>query len=360
MSAIVLGLGFGDEGKGLTTSFLVEKSAKQPTVIRFNGGHQAGHTVIHEGKRHVFSSFGSGTLQGIPTYWSKFCTMHPTAFMNEYHVLAKLGVVPAITAHPLCPITTPYDVAYNRWLETENINHGSVGVGFGATIQRHEDHYTLYLKDLHYPNIVMAKLRNIKLHYYPETFVAEDTLIAYMENCKLMLERVNISSEVPEKSTLIYEGAQGILLDQYHGFFPNVTRSNTTCRNIVEGGLPRTAETEVFYVTRCYQTRHGAGYMSDERSAAHLGLINNEEETNVTSPFQGVFRVGNLDVDMINYALDADSHYAEKNFKKNLMITCCDQRPGFDPKSLTDKLKVNFDKVFASYGPSCKDIKQIH
>ena len=69
--SIVIGLGFGDEGKGITTSYLCKKLEGTKIVVRFNGGHQAGHTVVFNGKRHIFSSWGSGTLQGIPTYWSE-------------------------------------------------------------------------------------------------------------------------------------------------------------------------------------------------------------------------------------------------------------------------------------------------
>ncbi|HSY75885.1 MAG TPA: adenylosuccinate synthetase, partial [Bacteroidia bacterium] len=66
--SIVVGLGYGDESKGSTTAFLCQQGSN-PLVIRYCGGHQAGHTVIYSGKRHVFSNFGSGTLQGAPTYW---------------------------------------------------------------------------------------------------------------------------------------------------------------------------------------------------------------------------------------------------------------------------------------------------
>ena len=70
---VIIGLGFGDEGKGLITDYFCSK-LKNPLVIRFSGGHQVGHTVIYNDIRHMFSNFGSGTLRNIPTYWSKFCT----------------------------------------------------------------------------------------------------------------------------------------------------------------------------------------------------------------------------------------------------------------------------------------------
>ena len=90
-------------------------------VIRFNGGHQAGHTVVHEGQRHVFSSFGAGTLQGVPTYFNKDCTIFPRAIVNEHNSLGEYGTVPApiLYVHPLCPVTTPFDIQSNK-LDEDN------------------------------------------------------------------------------------------------------------------------------------------------------------------------------------------------------------------------------------------------
>lgn len=346
---IVVGLNYGDEGKGLMTSYLVNQNP-EATVVRFNGGHQAGHTVVHEGKRHVFSSFGSGTLQGADTYWSQFCTVHPTAFMNEYKVLKDMGINPVIICHPLCPVATPYDVLFNR--ETEDlIGHGSVGVGFGATLQRQQDFYKLYVKDMYYPKVFKAKLENIKA-YYKDVYVAEDTLEKYMKDVEYMQQIIEVTDVAPNSTfDTIYEGAQGILLDMDHGFFPNVTRSNTTTKNARKMG----SEGEVYYVTRCYQTRHGAGFMTNE---GQVQLINNEAETNVHSAYQGHFRTGELDYELMNYALECDEPFSAW-IPKNLLITCLDQRPDFNPETLLFNLKTKFKKVFVSHGPSHMDIKQI-
>lgn len=355
MSSIVVGLGFGDEGKGLMTSYLVNQKP-EATVVRFNGGHQAGHTVVHEGKRHVFSSFGSGTLQGADTYWSQFCTVHPTAFMNEYNVLKDMGINPKIICHPLCPVTTPYDVGYNREIEGVN-NHGSVGVGFGATLQRQEDFYKLYVKDMYHPKVFQAKLQNIAAYYKARnnTFVAEDTLEKYMKHVEYMMQIIEVTDVTPNSSfDLVYEGAQGILLDMDHGFFPNVTRSNTTTKNarILHGdNIP----SDVYYVTRCYQTRHGAGFMTNE---GKVELINNQNETNVYSAYQGSFRIGELDYELMNYALECDESFSAWS-AKHLLITCCDQRPDFKPETLLNNLKTSFKSVYVSYGPSHVDIVRI-
>lgn len=344
---IVLGLGYGDEGKGLTTSYLCSV-AKDPIVVRFSGGHQAGHTVVYEKKRHVFSSFGSGSLQGVPTYWSENCTFCPISFYSENEALFALGVTPKIYVNPLCPVATPYDVAYNALHEYLK-DHGTVGVGFGATIKRHEAYYKLYVQDLFNETVLRAKLENIKSYYY--NTVGDINLDHFMHMCRMVSVLITLSdSSILDDKTSIFEGSQGILLDQDFGFFPNVTRSNTTSKKALE----RCCHAEIYYVTRSYQTRHGNGFLSKEGEP--VKLINNENETNKEDKFQGKFRTAPLDIDMINYALDCDNHFS-KYLKKNLVVTCNDQLP-FD-LGLLKKINTKFEHVYLSSGPSLTDIVKI-
>lgn len=356
---IVIGLGFGDEGKGLTTSYLCSKS-KNPLVVRFNGGHQAGHTVIHNGHRHVFSSLGSGTLQGAPSYFSHYCTFYPTAFLNEYYILGTdAGITPRVILNPLCPVTTPYDVAYNKKIEDDRgtLRHGSVGVGFGATLQRQEDFFKLYVQDLKYPKIVKAKLNNIAKHYGFELDCTD-----FLRDIKQAMSIVEILDydqikNVDDRWDLIFEGAQGVLLDQDFGFFPNVTRSNTTSKNALDVWSKMRSDfddeyPEIYYVTRSYQTRHGAGFMSDE---SDIPLTNNENETNVTQQYQEEFRTGWLDPEMINYAIRCDNNFS-RGLKKNLIITCMDQHP-IDVMHLVRSIKeISIQRLLVSTGPSYTDI----
>lgn len=352
---IVLGMGFGDEGKGLTTSYLCSK-VKAPIVVRFSGGHQAGHTVVHEGIRHTFSNFGSGTLQGAVTYWSKFCTVCPVGIFREAAKLNRNDL--KLILHPLCPITTPYDKQQNQALEG-GLKHGSVGVGFGTTLQRQEDNYQLFVQDLFYPQIFKQKMERIKGYYEKINqliHVPEKDLINFM----LAVEWLTKFVEVREDSFLyanaervIFEGSQGIMLDKDFGFFPNVTRSNTTSKNVFE--MPNAAD-DVFYVTRCYQTRHGNGFMTNE--VKDLGLVNNENEANTSNKWQGDFRVGHLDKELLNYALACDHHFS-KGLRKNLVITCLDQFKGTDAETIIKSINTDFDKVFVSHGPSWTDIQQI-
>jgi adenylosuccinate synthase len=364
---IVIGLGFGDEGKGLTTSYLCS-TVENPLVVRFNGGHQAGHTVVKDGVRHVFSSFGAGSLYKVPSYLSHYCTLFPKAVINEFYELVEVkSVQPRLIVNPLCPVTTPYDLAHNQIIEDERgtLRHGSVGVGFGATIQRQEDYFKLFVKDLAFPNIIKAKLNNISKYY--GISLHKEEIDTFLDDCKHVMEIIEVMDykEMRDDSNkgwdVILEGAQGVLLDQDHGFFPNVTRSNTTTKNAIEVwqklAIVPSCPPAIYYVTRTYQTRHGAGYMSNEDN---INLINNEDETNVSHGYQGDFRIGSLDPEMLNYALttDALNHHIPKNyypFKKHLVVTCMDQFP-ISIATLKHHLHTEFESILVSHGPDRNDI----
>lgn len=339
---IVCGLNYGDEGKGLTTSYLCAIT-KNPIVVRFNGGHQAGHTVVNGTMRHVFSSFGSGTLQGVPTYWSKYCTFYPTAFENERLLLNE----PIFYINPLCQVVTPYDVEAN--IKSSNyIKNGTVGVGFGTTIQRSADHYNLYVQDLFCEEVFHAKLANIKEYYHSSI----SNITSYLKTVKRILSKIIVvEDEIISKFTPIFEGAQGILLDQDFGFFPNVTRSNTTSKN----ALLISESTNIYYVTRSYLTRHGHGFMG---SISPITIINNELETNVSDGYQGLFRTSKLNIELINYAIKCDNYFS-KHLIKNLIITCNDQ-VSINITKLLDNIDYTFNHVYLSYGNSLEYIIKLY
>src|SRR6266850_5209509 len=99
IARVVIGANFGDEGKGLITDYLCSKGAG--IVIRFNGGANAGHTVVTpEGERHVFRHVGSGTFLGVPTFLSQFFVCNPIAFFKERAELLAMGCDPVLYAHP--------------------------------------------------------------------------------------------------------------------------------------------------------------------------------------------------------------------------------------------------------------------
>lgn len=353
-TSIVIGLGFGDEGKGITTDYLCRQS-QRPLVIRFSGGHQAGHTVVNDkGQRHVFSSFGSGTLLGAPTYWSKYCTLYPVAFRNEWEALRQKGVEPVIFVDALTMITTPFDVFHNRGLEKTNA-HGSCGVGFGATVERNEGPNKLVAQDLFFPRVLEQKLRAVEDYYVKKTGNEElnsqlrEEMAKFKEDIQLIVPKLRLVQEktffrnIIKKDAydhLIFEGSQGILLDMDHGFFPNVTRAHTTSRNAIDiiqkNELVRP---EVYYVSRAYATRHGNGFLSNENLL--LDITPNPDETNQYNPWQGPLRMAPLDADMLNYALQCDRNYSG-TAPKHLIITCMDQLNG-PIQATIDGVALNFE-----------------
>lgn len=308
----VIGLGMGDEGKGNVTNFLCSLS-REPIVVRFSGGHQVGHTVREKGISHVFSNFGSGTLQGVPTMWSKFCTVEPIGLCNEFDVLKLKGVTPKIYISEKCPVTTPLEFIYNRKQAAKD-NHGSCGLGLGATYLREENHYSLTFGDLYSPTILEIKMSLLQKYYGYTT----DLTMFYdaVSRITSMQEVISTIGFPTGYKSFIFEGSQGLLLDQKYGFFPHVTRSSVGTTNIPD---PETLE--IFLVTRAYQTRHGNGPMTN----LHIphSILENPNETNVKNEFQGEFRRSLLDLDLLQYSMSKDDGI-RKSKHKTLVITCMD------------------------------------
>ena len=350
---IVIGLGFGDEGKGITTDFLAKQNP-EAIVIRFSGGQQAAHTVMIEDKKHVHSSFASGALRGLPSYFSEHCTIHPVFLFNEREELEEKGGNTELHIHPLAKITTPFDVWQNR-NNVRNLDHGTCGKGVGATMKRNEGQYKLYAIDLIAPRqMLLEKLQKIAYYY---GFLNESEIDEEVDHYLEVIDKIkwNISdySFLGNYENLIFEGSQGILLDMDHGVFPNVTYANTTSKNAYEICQKLKIENiAVYYVTRIYATRHGSGWMANERE---LKLKNNEEETCVYNDFQKELRTGDLDYDLLNYSLKLDAAYS-LNAKRNLVVTCMDQ---IEIEYEFEKLTTAFTEVYGSFSPDSKDFKKI-
>lgn len=335
----VIGLGYGDEGKGVATDFLCSKyDSDDVYVIRHSGGHQVGHTVKIGDMIHNFHHFGAGTLRGIPTIWSKRCTISPIHFRQERDVLLMKGIVPKFYSYALNPITTPYDIAYNRAVcRSININD-SVGVGFAATLKRNEL-VPLYSIDLTFGYVLRNKLANIKDHYAKLVSV-NDLLNKYYEEelSKLNFENKNFTFEEdceffvdsntlvrdsfnPFTKNIVFEGNQGILLDKDHGFYPYVTYGNTTSKTLSDWNIDQ--KIDCWYISRAYSTRHGDGPLHQDD--VDVLLKNNECESNQYNSHQGHFRVSPLNLDLLEYAFLIDDLYLKNSYSKNLIFTCVDQ-----------------------------------
>lgn len=375
---IVLDPSFGDGGKGLTVDNLCREalySKESVAVVRFSGGQQCGHTVIRDGYKHVFSSYGSGSLQGVPTYYTADTTMYLPFLQNEYLKLAKDGYKPTLVLHPHTRVTTPYDVAYNRAKEIHSDRHGSCGMGVGATMKRHDESpYRIFASDFNYLPAFHEKLNAIKSYYHARV-IEEATkqgnsfnkfyktfLDEAVKQRELYEYSISQMSNIPAfhvntfkyADTVIYEGSQGIMLDMDHGIFPNVTYAHTTSKNAITD-IQRLGITdvEVYYATRCYTTRHGRGWMPNE---TQIDLVNTDHEINVTNEWQEQFRIGEFDYDLINHAVNIDAGYHPRNVGKNLVLTCLDQRPNFKPD--LSRLKY-FDNIYYNNSPHAGNTRTI-
>jgi adenylosuccinate synthase len=361
----VIGLGFGDEGKGIVTDYLCSL-AKNPIVRRFSGGPQAGHTVVLDGVKHVFSHYGSGALRGCDTEWAVECPMDPLALLNERSVLIAKGVKPRIFISMYSPVITPFEQAYNRQISHET-GHGTCGIGFGDTIQREEDHHHIQFRDLFDPAILKIKLDLLSKYY---NILSGPDLDDFYKACDIITSGevdVNFLNDMIyfNQDQVIFEGSQGLLLDQDIGFFPHVTRSNTGLKNIYDKNHIH----EVFLVTRAYQTRHGNGPMTNE-DLPH-NIKSNPEETNKGNFWQGELRISLLDLDLLSYAIDRETLCTR--YPHNLVITCmdhieneyrfthegkivdCDNESDF-VKKIKSILKID-GRVFLSHSPESKNIK---
>jgi len=322
---MVVGLGNGDEGKGAVVDHLVRRHGIR-RVVRFNGGAQALHHVVCEGEVHGFSQFGAGTFAGAETLLSRFMLFEPLAFCREAHALATLGIpdpFSLVTVSASAPVITPLNVLTNRILELHRgeARHGSCGMGIGLTQGDTEalGDGALRAGDLPHPALLREKLAVIRKRRLADVAAVEGAetrdLIQRLTELDLeelalfygeFAEHFRIASEEQVWETisrhdLVFEGAQGVLLDQRLGFFPHVTRSNTTFENAET--LLREAGCEGqglrIGLLRGYATRHGAGPLPTETAE-----LNPSPCDNGPNAWQGAFRTGWFDAVSTRYALE--------------------------------------------------------
>lgn len=328
-------LSFGDSGKGTTTDFLVREH-KAKTVVRYCGGPQAAHNVIDsDGVHHTFAQFGSGTLvPGTKTYLSRFMLIDPLNMEKEEIFLRRCGVNDAFTRMFIdedCIVITPFQKSVNRLRELSRGDgrHGSCGRGVGETVSDSINYpgLAIYAKDFSSADVLERKLREIQRIKFEEIrsvidaipssqakdleweILTDETLVDYLleryKNFHKIIRLVprTFLSEILEEDVVIFEGSQGVLLDEWHGFHPYTTWSTTTTKyadQLLEEADYK-GEVVKIGILRSLTTRHGPGPFPtfDESLSQQFPDI-----FNITDEWQREFRVGYFDSVLHSYALD--------------------------------------------------------
>ena len=285
---IVVDLGYGDAGKGTVVDWLC---ATRPVhaVVRFNGGAQAAHNVVlPDGRAHAFAQFGSGSFTpGVRTHLSRFVVVDPLALAVEADHLAALGVPDAIdrlTVARDAPLATPYHRAAGRARELARTDrHGSCGMGIGETMAYLLAHPldAPLAGDCQAPRVLRRKLALLRDRLAEHCGALP---VPAVEDCvdalRAFASRVSIvdssaTAKLLRAGTVVFEGAQGVLLDEWHGFHPYTTWSTTTFANaeelLAEAGLA--GDSTRLGVLRVVTTRHGPGPLVTEDPALRRWLL---------------------------------------------------------------------------------------
>lgn len=293
-NVVVLGSQWGDEGKGKIVDLLTEKAS---AVARYQGGHNAGHTLVVDGEKTVLHLIPSGILrEGVTCFIGNGVVLAPDALLKEMKGLIDKGVPvrDRLRISPACPLIMPYHSALDqaRELKRGNGKIGTTGRGIGPAYEdkvarrglRVADLFCENLADkladiLEYHNFALTQYYKVQAIDYDATFALCQT---WAEELKALVVDVTDELETRRQAgeNLMFEGAQGTLLDIDHGTYPFVTSSNTTAGGVATGtGLGPLYFDYVLGITKAYTTRVGSGPFPTELFddvGEHLGRIGHE------------------------------------------------------------------------------------
>jgi len=294
-NVVVIGTQWGDEGKGKIVDLLTDRAR---AVVRFQGGHNAGHTLVIDGIKTVLHLIPSGILrEGVQCLIGNGVVLSPSALLREIKMLEDIGV-PArerLKISEACPLILPYHVALDqaRELARGKAAIGTTGRGIGPAYEDKIARRALRLGDLFHRERFAAKLgevldyHNFVLQNYYRTAPVDfqqvlDEALAWQEVLQPMIDDVPelLYQYAKRGEGILFEGAQGALLDVDHGTYPYVTSSNTTAGGAAtgSGAGPRSFD-YVMGITKAYTTRVGSGPFPTElfdEMGAHLSNRGNE------------------------------------------------------------------------------------
>ena len=274
-NVVILGTQWGDEGKGKIVDLLTEQA---DAVVRFQGGHNAGHTLVIGGQKTVLHLIPSGVLRaGVQCLIGNGVVLSPEALLKEIDTLEDSGVPvqDRLKISAACPLILPYHVALDQAREARRGENkiGTTGRGIGPCYEDKAARRALRLGDLRDParfgsalEEVLEYHNHVLAHYYGvdtlEFSAVLDEALAHGE--RLMPMMADVTSLLHEyrktQARLWFEGAQGSLLDIDHGTYPFVTSSNTTAGGTATwSGFGPLFLDYVLGITKAYTTRVGSG-----------------------------------------------------------------------------------------------------
>ncbi|GAB2188613.1 adenylosuccinate synthase [Sessilibacter sp. MAH1] len=294
-NVVILGTQWGDEGKGKIVDLLTEQVA---LVARFQGGHNAGHTLVIDGKTTVLHLIPSGILrEGVKCLIGNGVVLSPEALLKEISELEAKGVPvrERLLLSPACPLILPFHAALDQAREIARgaDKIGTTGRGIGPAYEDKVARRGLRLGDLLDMETFADKLKTVleyhnftlENYFKVEPISFEDTLMKakdWAEQLKPMVADVTDMLHVARENNenILFEGAQGSLLDIDHGTYPFVTSSNTTAGGTATGSGfgPRYLD-YILGITKAYTTRVGSGPFPTELSCEigeHLGTKGHE------------------------------------------------------------------------------------
>lgn len=274
-NVVVIGSQWGDEGKGKLVDLLTERA---DGVVRFQGGHNAGHTLVINGNKTVLHLIPSGILHsGVDCYIGNGVVLSPEALLHEIGVLEQAGIPvrERLKISEACALILPVHVALDKAREIARGSKaiGTTGRGIGPAYEDKVSRRGLRAGDLFYPDFLAERLRELlEFHNFVLTRYFEqeaidfnetlDSLLKLGEEIKPMLCDVAGILHRGRKAGLnvLFEGAQGAMLDIDHGTYPYVTSSNTTAGGAAAGSGVGILEFDyVLGITKAYSTRVGNG-----------------------------------------------------------------------------------------------------
>ncbi|HOP16067.1 MAG: adenylosuccinate synthase [Chromatiaceae bacterium] len=294
-NVVVIGTQWGDEGKGKVVDLLTDKA---DAVVRFQGGHNAGHTLVIQGRKTVLHLIPSGILRdNVRCLIGNGVVLSPSALLEELEMLESGGIDARgrMGISESCPVILPYHIALDQAREAARGNKaiGTTGRGIGPCYEDKVSRRGIRLGEMLDTEHFKERLRevmeyhNFALQHYFKFDTVDyqqvlDQALAQAEQIKPMIEDVpgTLHSLRRQGRSVMFEGAQGALLDIDHGTYPYVTSSNTTAGGAASGsGVGPRDFDYVLGIVKAYTTRVGAGPFPTELfddDGEHLGVKGHE------------------------------------------------------------------------------------